>query len=447
LRDDPARIRHPDTVPYAVLATFGRRGSRVTAYSEGMQAFESFVAERYLKTRKKGAFVRTLTRYARWGIGLGVFVLVVVQALMNGFKEEIQANLFTATGHFTVAFFTGDLPDTGKALGAIRATPGVVAASPMRFERGLLKSTIGAAPVEAVAVKAIEPGTAHGTSSIFDSLQPKPVEQMQEGELLVGRELAKSIGLRLGDTVGIAFMRPDLGLSGLQPRMVAFKIAGLFESHISEYDQRWVFIHLADAKRLAQTEQAEFIEVRASSVDAIDTVKSAAMRALNGEANKGPYLATDLRDINRALFSALKFQKLLFAIILAFIVVLAAFNIVAILVLFITEKRRDLGVLLALGATPRQVQRIFELQGVRICAVGTAWGMGLAVPACWIADRWKLIKLPPALYDFITYVPFKLSIFDLVIVAVFPLLVAWAAARYPARRAAKLNPVDALRAE
>lgn len=411
-----------------------------------MKAFEAFVAERYLKTRKKGAFVRTLTRYARWGIGLGVFVLVVVQALMNGFREEIQATLFTATSHFTVSYPMGDLPDTAGALRVIRATPGVAAASPTRFEKGLLRSSNGGAPVEGVMVKAIDPATAHGTSSIFDSLKPKPVGQLQEGELLVGRELANNIGLRLGDTVSIAFMRPELGLSGIQPRMVAFKVAGIFESHSSEYDQRWAFIHLEDAKRLAQTDQAEYIEVRATSVDAIDAVKPATLRALNGDA-KGPYMATDLRDANRSLFSALRFQKLLFAVILAFIVVLAAFNIVAILVLFIAEKRRDLGVLLALGATPRQVQRIFELQGVRICAVGTAWGMGLAVPTCWIADRWKLVRLPPALYDFLTYVPFKLSILDLALVAVFPLLVAWAASRYPARSAAEVNPVDALRAE
>lgn len=411
-----------------------------------MKAFEAFVAERYLKTRRKGAFVRTLTRYARWGIGLGVFVLVVVQALMNGFRDEIQANLFTATGHFTVNFFAGEIPDTPKALAVIRATPGVVAASPMRLERGLLKSAISGAPPEGVAVKAIDPATAHGTSSIFDSLQPRPVEQMGEGELVVGKELARNIGLRVGDTVSITFMRADLGLGGLQPKMAGFRVAGIFESHISEYDQRWVFIHLEDAKRMAGTDQADFIEVRASSVEAIEAVKPAALKALN-EGAKGPFSATDLRDTNRSLFSALQFQKLLFALILAFIVVLAAFNIVAILVLFITEKRRDLGVLLALGATPRQIQRIFELQGVRICAVGSAWGMGLAVPTCWILDHWKLVKLPPALYDFITYVPFKLSLWDLAAVAVFPLLVAWAASRYPARRAAEVNPVDALRAE
>jgi lipoprotein-releasing system permease protein len=411
-----------------------------------MKAFEAFVAERYLKTRKKGAFVRTLTIFARVGIGLGVFFLVTAQALMNGFRDEIQANLFTATGHFTVSFFAGDIPDTPKALATIRATPGVVAASPMRLERGLLKSANGASPVEGVAVKGIDPATAQATSSIFDSLQPRAVSELKEGELLVGRELARNLGLRLGDTVSVTFLRVDLGLSGIQPRIMGFKVAGLFESHISEYDQRWVFMHLEDAKRLAQTDQAEFIEVRAANVDAIESAKPAAMAALNG-GGKGPYSATDLRDTNRSLFSALKFQKLLFAIILAFIVVLAAFNIVAILVLFITEKRRDLGVLLALGATPRQIQRIFELQGVRICAVGTAWGLGLAVPTCWILDHWKLVTLPPALYDFITYVPFKLAISDLLLVAAFPLLVAWAASRYPARRAAEVNPVDALRAE
>ncbi|MDP2877067.1 MAG: ABC transporter permease, partial [Holophaga sp.] len=283
---------------------------------KAFDSFESFVADRYLKTRKKGAFVRTLTRYARWGIGLGVFVLVVVPALMNGFKDEIQANLFTATGHFNVAYFSGDLPDTPKALSVIRATPGVVAASPLRIDQGLLKSSIEGAPPEAVMVKAIEPASAHGTSSIFDSLKPKAVEQLQEGELLVGHELAKSVGLRLGDTVGIAYMQLELGLSGLQPRMPAYKVAGFFESHISEYDRHWVFIHMEDAKRLAQTDQAYYIEVRASSIDAIDAVKHGIMQTLNN-GGQGPYVSTDLRDSNRGLFSALKFQKLLFILILA----------------------------------------------------------------------------------------------------------------------------------
>lgn len=411
-----------------------------------MDSFEAFVAHRYLSTRKKGAFVRVMVGFARWGIALGVFAMVIALALMNGFREDIQTNLFSATAHFTVAYAAGDLPDTAEALRKIRATPGVVAASPMRLDHGLLKPTGQDAPPAPLLLKAVDPATAHGTSSIFDSLQPKPVEQLQEGEILVGREVAQSLDLRLGDPVAVVLMRLDLGLGGLQPKMIAFKVGGIFHSHISEYDKNWAFIHIRDAERLAGTDQAEMIEVRARSVDAIEQVKPAVLKALNG-GGRGLYLAQDLRDTNRALFAALKVEKWIFGAILALIVLIAAFNIVGSLVLLVTEKRRDLGVLLALGATPSQIQRIFELQGLRIGAVGTAWGLGLSVPFCLVADHFKLLKLPPAVYDFITFVPFRLSLTDLLLVAVFPLLVAWGASRYPARRAANVDPVDALRAD
>lgn len=411
-----------------------------------MRSFEGFVAERYLKTRKKGAFVRVMVRFARWGIALGVLALVLTLALMNGFQEEIQTNLFSATAHFTVYHLSGDLPDTEAALAKVRTIPGVVAASPDRLEQGLLKPTDVDAPPEGLQVRAVDPGSAHGTSTIFDSLQPIQVEQLQPGEILIGKELEKNMRLKVGDDVAIAFMRLDLGLAGLQPRMLAFKVAGVFHSHISEYDRRWAFIHLEDAKRLAGTEQASFIEVRTQGVDQIDRVKTAVLEALN-EGGKGPYYASDLRDVNRPLFSALRVEKWIFGGILSLIVLIAAFNIVASLVLLVTEKRRDLGVLLALGATPKQIQRLFELQGLRIGAVGTAWGLGISVPFCLLADHFRLIKLPSAVYDFITYVPFRLSLLDLALVAAFPLLVAWWASRYPAKRAARVDPVDALRAE
>jgi len=411
-----------------------------------MRSFEAFVAERYLHTRKKGAFVRVMVRFARWGIALGVAALVITLALMNGFREEIQANLFSATAHFTIFHLAGDLPDTQATLAKVRAVPGVLAASPVRLEQGLLKPTEGEAPPEAVQVKAVDPASAHSTSTIFDSLQPVQVEQLKPGEILIGKELEKSLNLKPGDDVAIAFMRLDLGLSGLQPRMQAFKVAGIFHSHISEYDRRWAFIHLEDAERLAGTEQAGFIEIRTKGVDEIARVKAEVLGSLNaGQA--GPYYASDLRDTNRQLFAALRVEKWIFGAILSLIVLIAAFNIVASLVLLVTEKRRDLGVLLALGATPRQIQRLFELQGVRIGAVGTAWGLGISVPFCLLADHFRLIKLPSAVYDFITYVPFRLSFLDLLLVTAFPLLVAWWASRYPAKRASRVDPVDALRAE
>lgn len=409
--------------------------------------FEAFVAERYLRTRKKGAFVRVMVRFARCGIALGVFALVVATALMNGFREEIQANLFTATAHFTVAHLGGDLPDTADALAKIRATPGVVAASPIRFERGLLKPTVTTAPAEAVAVKGVDPACAASTSSILSVMKAgAPARDLKEGEILVGQELAKNLGLHPGDGVVLGFMRVDMGLGGLQPKYMGLKVAGVFESHISEYDRNWAFMHLGDAKALARTEQAEMIEVRTRGVEAIDAVKKEVLGRLNA-GGTGGYLAHDLRDTNRALFVALRFEKLMFAVILGLIVLVAAFNIVSSLVLLVTEKRRDLGVLLALGATPSQVRRLFELQGLRIGAAGTAWGLGVAVPFCLLADRFRLIHLPASLYDFITYVPFRLGVLDLLAVAAFPLLISWWAARFPARRAAAVDPVKALRAE
>lgn len=407
-----------------------------------MRSFEGFIADRYLTTHRKGAFVRVMVRFARWGIALGVFAMIVALSLMNGFREEIQANLFSATAHFHIFHLAGDLPDTAGTLAKVRAVPGVAGASPIRFEKGLLRNPLQDSPPEGVAVKAVDPASAGGTSGIFQSLRPGRVQDLKEGEILVGAELARHIGLRVGQDAALALLRLDLGLGGLQPKVAVFKVAGIFESHIAEYDKGWAFIHIQDAQRLAGSEQAEMIEVRAASVDAIETVKPAVLQAL------GPgFHSTDLRETNKPLFAALRVEKWIFGAILALIVLVAAFNIVASLVLLITEKRRDLGVLLALGATPDQVRRLFELQGLRIGAVGTAWGLGTAVPLCLVADHYKLIKLPAAVYDFITYVPFRLSLGDLLLVAVFPLLVAWAASRFPAKRAANVDPVEALRSE
>lgn len=408
-----------------------------------MALFERTIADRYLKTHRKGAFVRIMVRFALGGTALGVFAMVATLAVMNGFREEIQATLFSGTAHFTVFHLAGDIPDTQGTLQAVRAVPGVKAASPIRLEKGLLRRTDSEMPPEAVVVKAVDPATAHGTSSIFDSQQPTPIEQLKEGEIVLGKELAQRLGLRIGDTVALVFFRMELGLGGQQPKVAAYRLAATFHSHSSEYDKAWAIIHLNDAMRLARTEgRAEMIEVRAQSIEAISEVKPRVLEAL------GPaYQATDLRDSNKSLFAALTVEKWAFAAILSLIVLVAAFNIVASLVLLVTEKRRDLGVLLALGATPKQIQRLFELQGLRIGAVGTAWGLGTSVPLCLLLDHFKLLKLPAAVYDFITYMPFRLKMMDIVLVGLFPLLVSWLAARYPARKAASLDPVDALRAE
>ena len=407
-----------------------------------MQSFEALVAKRYLRTRRKGAFVKVMVLFATAGIALGVFAMVVTMALMNGFREEIQKNLFSATAHFTVAHLVGDIPETAKTLAEIRATPGVLAASPMRLEKGLMQSSQREAPPEPLIVKAVDPASSHSTSTIFDSLKPEPVERLKEGEILLGKELAEKLAIRVGDTVTLAYFRLDLGLGGNQPKLAAYTVAGLFQSHISEFDKGWAFIHINDGMRLARTQDAEMIEIRTAGVEAIDAVKKSVLAKL------GPaFLATDLRETNAQLFAALKVEKWIFTGILSLIVLVAAFNIVASLVLLVTEKRRDLGVLLALGATPAQVEGIFVRQGLAIGAIGTCTGLLASAPLCYLADRFQWIHLPAAVYDFITYLPFRLHPLDLLLAAAFPLIVAWASATYPAKKAANLDPVEALRAE
>ncbi|MBI3130083.1 MAG: ABC transporter permease [Acidobacteria bacterium] len=407
-----------------------------------MASFIQVVSDRYLRARRKGAFVKVMVRFALVGTALGVFAMVVCMALMNGFREEIQSTLFRATAHFSLAPYAGDIREADAAAAKLRAVPGVAGVSPMRLEKGLLKGGAPDAPPEGVVIKAVDPRTAASTSSIFESTTPLRIAELQEGQILIGQELARTLALRVGDTVTVAFMRLELGLGGVQPKFAAFKVAGTFQSHISEYDRGWAFISLADGLRIARAEGPEFLEVRAENLEAIDEVKARATKALGAG-----WLSADLRDTNKQLFAALKVEKWIFTGILGLIVCIAAFNIVASLVLLITEKRRDLGTLLALGATPDQVAGLFQRMGLRIGLVGTAWGLALALPACWIADRFKLVKLPPSVYDFITYVPFRLTALDIFFAAAFPLLVAWLASRLPARRAASVDPVDSLRAE
>jgi lipoprotein-releasing system permease protein len=411
-----------------------------------MQSFEAYVAQRYLKTSKKNAFVRLMVRFSICGIAIGVFAMVTTMALMNGFREEIQNNLFSATAHFTIASLNEEIPNTKDTLQRILNTAGVVAASPIRIDHGLLRPYgTNEAPVP-IVVKAIEPTSAQKTSSIFDSLYPMTIEKLKVGEIIIGKELANSLDLRTGDSVATVFLRMNKKSSCLQPKMVNFQIAGLFQSNISEYDKHWSFIHIEDAMRLAESNQAEMIEVKTKCIDSIEKVKPAVLSAINTN-HSNIFFAHDLRDSNKALFAALRVEKWLFVAILAFIVVIAAFNIIGSLILLVTEKRRDLGLLLTLGATPKQIQYMFELQGLYIGTMGTIWGLGLAIPFCVIANKYKLVKLPPAVYDFITFVPFRLYLLDIILIAIFPLIIAWMASRYPSRRAAHIDPIKILRSE
>jgi lipoprotein-releasing system permease protein len=409
------------------------------------RAFEYFIAQRYLNTRRKGAFVRTMLRFARWGVAIGVFTLIVSQALMTGWREGIQDLLFNATAHFSVHPYDPGAWDANEAIAIIQSVPGVKAASPFCMEYSLAQSAKGQAP-EALMLKAIQPETARATSSLFENLAPGPIESLLPGQAVVGQDFARQQGLRVGDDLHTILFKVDLGLSGLMPKMKAFTVAGIFHSRNSLYDRGWAFVHLEDAKAWSNSEQADAIEVSVADVKQISE-KQAEIKAALEKAFGQPFFHMNQLERNKELFAGLEMLKWIFLAVLSLIIIVNASSITAVLVLLVAEKRRDIGTMLALGATPKQIQRIFQAHGLRMAVIGTLAGIASAIPLCVILDHFKMIQTPAALVDFLPYFPFKLRILDVLIAAVFPLVVAFFASRNPAKRASELNPIESLRAE
>lgn len=412
-----------------------------------IRSFDHFVAQRYLKTKRKGAFVHTMLRFARWGVAVGVFTLIVSQALMTGWRTGIQDLLFKATAHFILQPYQQEAWSVDEALKILHNTPGVSAANPFRMEWSFARSARAGQMTEPLMLKAIDPKTARNTSSLYDNILPDPIENLQPGQAIVGHEFARQQGLKIGDDLQVMLTKVvELGLSGMTPKMKVFTVAGIFNSRNSLYDRGWAFVHLEDANAWANAEQADGIEVSLTDPSKINA-KQTEIRAAMEENFNQPFFFMDQLERNKELLAGLEMLKWIFIAVLSLIVVVNASSITAVLVLLVAEKRRDIGSLLALGATPKQIQHIFQAHGLRMAIGGTLIGLVVGVPFCAILDYFQIIQTPAALVDFLPYFPFKLRIFDVLIATIFPIAVAYFASRNPARKASELNPIDTLRAE
>jgi lipoprotein-releasing system permease protein len=237
-----------------------------------------------------------------------------------------------------------------------------------------------------------------------------------------------------------------MGLTGITPKMKAFTVAGIFNSRNSLYDRGWAFVHLEDAKAWANSEQADGIEITLTDISQLRAKQSEVKAALESAFDQS-FFSMDQLERNAELFAGLEMLKWIFLAVLSLIVVINASSITAVLVLLVAEKRRDIGTLLALGATPKQIQRIFQTHGLRMAIIGTLAGLATAIPLCALLDHFQIIQTPAALVDFLPYFPFKLRVLDVLIAAIFPVIVAFFASRSPAKKASALNPIEALRAE
>ena len=416
--------------------------------------FEWFITRRYLKSRPKRRFLSVIALISIAGVALGVMTLIVVLGVMSGFGSYLLNKIMGTESHLLVSGKRGGISNYTETIATLERMEHVTAASPVITNLVMLRSNEGAV---AVFIKGIDlerekrvtdldeylrecsPGPVGDTSlnpvrglSLKGVNRPGLGEELGEG-ILLGKELAGSLGVGLGDRVTV--ISPSL-----MPELTDYTVNGLFRSGFYEYDSSLAYISLGSAQRLfAFGDIATGIQVRLDEPYLAPQVAKQIEKELNLPAK--PWM-----QFKPNLFSALKLEKSVQFIIIALIVVVAAFNIISILDMIVTEKTKDIGILKSIGATARSIKTIFVLQGLAIGLMGTGIGCGLGLLVCYLLKTYDIIKLPANIY-YLSTIPVEVKGGDFIYIISAATVLTFLATLYPAWRASRLDPVEALRYE
>ena len=454
--------------------------------------FELFIASRYLRAKRRQAFIGIITGISIAGVAAGVASLVVALAINNGFRQDLQQRLLGSTSHISLQRIADDgIKDWSPLMERLSKEPHVVAAAPAIFEQVLISSgprargavlkgmipkyekrvgdllnsvTVGsAAELEAepppaarlAGESSLPPTTAEprplrgaGRTNEFAPTQPPDsLEQVQRRlaampPIVLGKEMAESLGIKVGDPVMVTSPQGELTPFGIVPKYNRFRVAGIFNSGFFDYDSGWAFARLSDAQRLFGL--GDLISVIEFKIDDIYTAPEVS-RELEDGAGKG-FMTTNWMEQNKALFRALRLERLVTFITIGLIVFVAALNILISLIMMVMEKTKDIAVLMSMGTRPTQVRNVFIAQGVLIGVIGTMIGLALGYALAYAGGHYHVISLSPEVYS-IDYVPFAPRLADGVWIAVFTLLVSFVATLYPSWSASRILPAEALRYE
>ncbi len=406
--------------------------------------FEWFVAQRYLRSPNRPPVLRLVTLFSLLGVAAGVATLVIALAMNSGFRETLQDKLLGVTAHISLTRpGPGGIHDYKLLAEKLAKTSGVRTVTPGIYQTVLLSS---GGQARGVVIKGVEVELEKRSDEALKKLTAGQLDFTADGEgiegLLVGKQLAEEWKLRPGDYVTLTSPQGRLTPYGLIPRTRRFRVAGVFDSGFYDYDENWCFVGLPAAQSLAGT--GDVVNVLEFRLENPGQAKEIA-QSLEQAAGSG-FVASTWMEENRALFRALRLEKVVTAIFIGLITFIAGLNILVVLSMTVTDKAKDIAVLLSMGTRREQIRRIFLLQGITIGATGTILGLLVGYSFTFIAGKYHLIPLDPEVYA-VPYVPFLPSAMDGAWIAAAAMAITIVATIVPAREASRLLPVEILRFE
>ena len=403
--------------------------------------FELHIALRYLLARRKQAFISVISLISTLGVTVGVMALVIALALMTGLQQELRDRILGSNPHVYV-WNTGGIADYHAEAAKLRRLRNVVGAAPEILGQGLISAGRETQPVQ---IKGIDPVLEQQVTDIKGAMQSGSLDELNKSSgfdgILLGKDLAAKLGVAIGDSVSLLTPQGTLSPMGMIPRSRRLRVAGIFSLGLYEFDSSYGFVSLDVARRLFDKDQVDLIQLRVDDIYLAPRIAQAIPTELGAQ-----YVTENWSEMNRSLFSALWLEKMAISLTIGLIVMVAALNIVASLILLVMEKNRDIAILKTMGASAGSVTAIFMMQGLIIGVVGTMAGAGAGYALSFVLDRYKVIRVPIDVYQ-ISHVPFTVLPLDFVLVVVAAVLVCFVATIYPSRQAARLDPAQALRYE
>ncbi|MBS3757068.1 MAG: lipoprotein-releasing ABC transporter permease subunit [Desulfobacterales bacterium] len=408
-------------------------------------SFEYFIGGRYLRSRQKQAFISFITFLSVAGVTVGVMALIIVIAVMAGAESYFKDQILGVESHVVLRCQDGPIENYRQIIRNLEADSRVTSAAPFVYTQVMLRSASG---LSGAVLRGLDPEAKGNPVKGYDrrTLERKLTPQREiDGEIrvpgiILGKELAAKLGVSRGALVYLISPRGMMSPIGHMPTMKRFKVTGVFESGFYEYDASLAYIHIQTAQNLLKMDDAVTgIGLRVTDIYAADAVADQIADDMGY-----PYWTTDWMQMNRNFFSALKLEKKAMFIILTLIILVAAFNIASTLIMMVMGKTRDIAILKAMGATHRSIRKIFVFKGTVIGAIGTALGTGLGIGGCILLKHYKFIELPGDVYYFTT-LPVQLEAFDVLAIVTAAMAICFLSTIYPAYKASRLNPVEALR--